>query len=560
MLKLKSKFTKSDDNILEQKTLINKKITPLPKKIIFTVWIIQFSESFQSGVLLPFAPFMVASFSEIPEEQLGIFAGLLAASFALGQLISSYPWGYLSDRFGEKLIVLISMSVTIVLTIFFGLSTSYTMAFLIRFFSGIFNGNIGVIKTYLGKNTDSSNQTRAMSLISSAWIIGSIVGPVFGGILAEPTVNYPDFFDSNGFFGTYAYFLPCALTALIVLVSLIISLVWMHDDKFRAKICEIKDFVWRKNHQVHKLERKDSSIIYLKLREDEYQKNDPMFTNSKPSEVDTRSNLSEEESKKYIVSNTTLSSKWTYGTLDDQNETHTSNVFNELPQNNLPVANDFKFGSVMFRQMFFSCSMYALVGFLFISIDETFPLFARADPEKGGLGFSSSQLGYVLCSMGVIETIYVFVFYPFVIRNFSNMLILRISLVLFLIVFALLPLANYFALDENPVLVWIILLIALGMRGIFSTNIYTPVMIYINNSVPKDCMGRANGYGQAMVALTRAIGPALSGLIWTITTENATFYLHSASIFIIFLPLQSALIFLLSWFYPENIDLAFEDR
>jgi MFS family permease len=47
-------------------------------------------------------------------------------------------------------------------------------------------GNIGVVKTYLGEITDSTNQTRAFGYIGFSSGLGSIVGGMLGGLIARP--------------------------------------------------------------------------------------------------------------------------------------------------------------------------------------------------------------------------------------------------------------------------------------------------------------------------------------------------------------------------------------
>jgi len=60
-------------------------------------------------------------------------------------------------------------------------------------------------------------------------------------------------------------------------------------------------------------------------------------------------------------------------------------------------------------------------------------------------------------------------------------------------------------------------------------------------------MGQANGIGQSFAAGTRAIGPAIAGLIWSLSS-HASYPLHSSTIFIL-LALFSLLIYYLTRFF-----------
>ncbi len=61
------------------------------------------------------------------------------------------------------------------------------IAIVARSICGLLNGNIGVVKIYLGEITVSTNQVRAFSYIGVFSGLGQIVGAVFGGLAARPS-------------------------------------------------------------------------------------------------------------------------------------------------------------------------------------------------------------------------------------------------------------------------------------------------------------------------------------------------------------------------------------
>lgn len=61
---------------------------------------------------------------------------------------------------------------------------------------------------------------------------------------------------------------------------------------------------------------------------------------------------------------------------------------------------------------------------------------------------------------------------------------------------------------------------------------FTSVMVFVNNSVPREKMGMANGIGQTWASGVRSFGPALGGLLWSVTS-NAWFPLHNYIVWII---------------------------
>jgi len=80
-------------------------------------------------------------------------------------------------------------------------------------------------------------------------------------------------------------------------------------------------------------------------------------------------------------------------------------------------------------------------------------------------------------------------------------------------------------------------------------------MVFVNNSVPREKMGMANGIGQTWASSVRAFGPAMGGLIWSFTA-NATFPMHSFLVWFLAIFLCIALL-TLTFRYPASIDAPF---
>jgi len=65
--------------------------------------------------------------------------------------------------------------------------------------------NVSVIQTILTELTDSTNESKAMPLVSVTWSIGCIIGPLLGGSLAHPAERWPSSPFNNAWFRKY----PC---------------------------------------------------------------------------------------------------------------------------------------------------------------------------------------------------------------------------------------------------------------------------------------------------------------------------------------------------------------
>jgi MFS family permease len=158
-------LTSESDQISQEPKEIDASITPLPRLEMICLCFIGLQESMQNSVLFPFLVFMVESFGYTGPE-LGLHAGILASSFSAAQFLSSMFWGRLSDKIGLKPCLVLGTLGSAICMLLFGISKSYTHAILARACAGLLNGNLGIVKSFIGKITDSSNRSKGFSLMA----------------------------------------------------------------------------------------------------------------------------------------------------------------------------------------------------------------------------------------------------------------------------------------------------------------------------------------------------------------------------------------------------------
>eukprot|EP00283_Hemiselmis_rufescens_P026698 CAMPEP_0173438346 /NCGR_PEP_ID=MMETSP1357-20121228/20093_1 /TAXON_ID=77926 /ORGANISM="Hemiselmis rufescens, Strain PCC563" /LENGTH=218 /DNA_ID=CAMNT_0014403635 /DNA_START=129 /DNA_END=782 /DNA_ORIENTATION=+ len=202
-------------------------VTPLPKRQMSCAIIVLISEAACHSYLFPFIPFMVRSFGDIREQDVGFYSGWIASSFMFGQFLSAFVWGYLSDQYGVKPVILFCCMCNATLTLLFGFSSSLPMALCVRFVAGLLNGNIGVVKTFIGLISDETNEAIAFGQMALCWGVGSILGPGISGLLSEPATYMPSYFSSDGLFGQYPYLLPCMVMSLIPYSGMFLGYFWL---------------------------------------------------------------------------------------------------------------------------------------------------------------------------------------------------------------------------------------------------------------------------------------------------------------------------------------------
>ncbi|ONM42099.1 putative peptide/nitrate transporter [Zea mays] len=218
----------------------------IPYRELFFVAATSLASALPITCLFPFLYFMVRDFRVAEtEEDIGFYAGFLAASYMVGRGFSSIFWGVIADRVGRKPVItfsilsvyvrivrssiyqkLIWISITdalycrVVFSALFGLSTTYWMAIATRLVLGALNGLLAPIK------------------VNTAWALGLIVGPALGGYLSQPAEKYPHVFSKDSVFGRFPYLLPClSVSAFATLV--LISCEWLPETIHKHKVPEM---------------------------------------------------------------------------------------------------------------------------------------------------------------------------------------------------------------------------------------------------------------------------------------------------------------------------------
>eukprot|EP00268_Persea_americana_P063870 TRINITY_DN8339_c1_g1_i5.p1 TRINITY_DN8339_c1_g1~~TRINITY_DN8339_c1_g1_i5.p1 ORF type:complete len:420 (-),score=68.45 TRINITY_DN8339_c1_g1_i5:491-1750(-) len=203
---------------------INETQEGLPLKNFFYAWAVVLTAALPISSLFPFLYFMTRDFHIAKRDQdIGFYAGYIGSSFMVGRAMASIFWGIIADRYGRKPVIMIGITSVIIFNTLFGLSTSFWMAISTRFLLGIFSGLFGTIMAYISEVCREEHRAIGISIVSTAWGMGLIVGPGLGGFLAQPADKYPSLFSKNSLFGRFPYFLPCLSISFLASVASVTS-------------------------------------------------------------------------------------------------------------------------------------------------------------------------------------------------------------------------------------------------------------------------------------------------------------------------------------------------
>ena len=161
---------------------------------LLVIFITVFIDLIGFGIVIPVLPFYVEGTRFNASART---VGLLFASYSVMQLIFTPILGRLSDRYGRRPILFLSLLGTSLGFLILGLATNVQMLFAGRILDGITGGNISTAQAYIADVTTPENRAKGMGMIGAAFGLGFILGPAIGGVLSRWGISLPFFFASG---------------------------------------------------------------------------------------------------------------------------------------------------------------------------------------------------------------------------------------------------------------------------------------------------------------------------------------------------------------------------
>lgn len=138
------------------------------------------------GIILPSLPYYAR---ELGASGLGL--GLLFTSYSLAQLLGASVLGRLSDRFGRRPILMLSLAGSAISMVLSGLAGTLLLLCLARAFAGLFGGSIATAQAYIADVTPRQERARYMGLLGASIGVGFVVGPALGAALVALGLGFP---------------------------------------------------------------------------------------------------------------------------------------------------------------------------------------------------------------------------------------------------------------------------------------------------------------------------------------------------------------------------------
>lgn len=157
-------------------------------KRIWIIFLIMFTNLLGVGIIFPYLPYFAEHMGASP-----LIIGLLAITYPLCSIVSSPILGKISDTYGRRPVLLISLLGTIIGFVLLGVAKTLPLLFFARIMDGITAGNTPTAFAYIADITSKKERTHAVGVVSSSFWIGSAIGFALGGIASTYSTAAPGF-------------------------------------------------------------------------------------------------------------------------------------------------------------------------------------------------------------------------------------------------------------------------------------------------------------------------------------------------------------------------------
>jgi len=138
-------------------------------------------------MVFPLFPFLLQEY--LPQSQVVLGLSLLVSVYAACQFFAAPVFGAMSDRYGRRPILIVSLIGSAVGYLFLGVGGALWVLFLGRIIDGITAGDITTLFAYITDSTTEKDRTKWFSYLGGTIGVGTIIGPAIGGLLGAVSIS-----------------------------------------------------------------------------------------------------------------------------------------------------------------------------------------------------------------------------------------------------------------------------------------------------------------------------------------------------------------------------------
>lgn len=152
------------------------------------------------GLILPVVPDLIQEVTGQPLSEAALIGGVLSTIFAAMQFLFAPFMGRLSDAYGRRPVLLGTLAIMVLDYIVLALANTLWMLVLARMIGGFASSTQSTASAAIADLSEPGKRARGFGLISAAFGLGFVLGPVLGGLLAELGTRAP-FWAAGGLCG-----------------------------------------------------------------------------------------------------------------------------------------------------------------------------------------------------------------------------------------------------------------------------------------------------------------------------------------------------------------------
>ncbi len=184
----------------------------------YTLWVmvgIQFVNTMANSALTPIMPLFLPELGVHSDSAIDIWAGILSGTTSFVAAFASPVWGRLSDQHGRKVMLIRSSFAIALFTALMGIAGDVWQFFAFRALMGVFAGFSSAAIALVASQAPENRLGYSLGWLSTGQLVGSLAGPIIGGLLADITGSYR---------------IPFYATAAMIVVSLLLVMFTVHEQ------------------------------------------------------------------------------------------------------------------------------------------------------------------------------------------------------------------------------------------------------------------------------------------------------------------------------------------
>ncbi|EAQ88066.1 hypothetical protein CHGG_04685 [Chaetomium globosum CBS 148.51] len=461
---------------------------PYPGKQLLILALCRICEPIAFMSIFPYIYHMVKDFNLTDDEsQISFYAGMVTSAFTFAEFSTSVFWGRLSDKIGRKPVLLMGMAGTGMSVLAFGFAPNLQVALFARALGGFLNGS-GVLGNAVGLVCRGS----------------SIVGPMIGGALAKPVDTLPSVFTPGSIWDRFPYLLPNLFSAICVSVGVVIGLLFLEETHAE-----------KKKGRDRGVELGNYLLSYLQARSAKAEGKLP----AKNSEEQPLLFETEETLPGYLTNGDSASS------VCEQEPVG----FEEASGAPAPKQDGKPTARIFTKPVITIIASYGILAFHTMVFDSLLPVFLSTNPPDDkmpislpfkfadGFGMDTRTIGVILSIQGIYSMASTHFLFPLITQRLGPLRLFKLMSILYPLLYFFTP---YIVLLPESLRMASVYFIVVW-KCTFSTLAYPSNAILITNSAPTTLtLGTINGAAASTASLCRALGPIISGLLYSMGWEN----------------------------------------